>query len=301
MILFDALSAYSALNSEQKQFVISKKIQLNQVPNKTLDFFKPIVKFDLLLNSLKPKLKVLFIVMIVLSILGGFALAIYVDEPKVLFGGFGSALLSAFLFWATFAFIKRYDLDDNLWHFAVPFINILSQDMAEDEPMFVMGDFSTHEAKEHHKEEINQDPGFMKYPKIVYNKYMHKWLVIRAQLINGACLDTQITANLNVRKKTGYSRSHKIKTKYKRKVKQVISVSIDFARKRFSLTPDFKPGNRKNDNFKLKESDKKQRLTVSRAIRCENDNGTLVPEPSLTLIGKLMMSVSPARKGKQHA
>ncbi|NCB47477.1 hypothetical protein EOM81_10735, partial [bacterium] len=68
MILFDALSAYSALNNEQKHFVVNKKIQLNQLPNKTLDFLKPITKFDLLLNALKPKLKVLFIVMIVLSI-----------------------------------------------------------------------------------------------------------------------------------------------------------------------------------------------------------------------------------------
>ena len=44
-------------------------------------------KFDLLLNALKPKLKVLFIVMIVLSIIGGFGLSIYVDSPEVMFGG----------------------------------------------------------------------------------------------------------------------------------------------------------------------------------------------------------------------
>lgn len=87
----------------------------------------------MLLNALKPKLKVLFIVMIVLSIIGGFGLSIYVDSPEVMFGGFGSALLFAFLFWATFAFIKRYDLDDNLWHFAVPFINILAERIGEEQ------------------------------------------------------------------------------------------------------------------------------------------------------------------------
>ncbi|MDD3000757.1 MAG: hypothetical protein PHF29_03280 [Candidatus Riflebacteria bacterium] len=298
MILFDVLSAYSALTAEQKRFVVNKKIQLNQLPKQTLDFIKPVGKFDMLLNVLRPKLKVLFTVLIILSFIGGFALAVYFDEPVIIFGAFGSAVFFALAFWGTFAFIKRYDLDDNLWHFTVPFINVLAQDMAEDEPIFVMGDFSTHEAKPHHKETINQNPGFMKYPKITYDIYMHKWLVIRAQLVNGACVDTQITANLKVRKKTDYSRSNKIKTKYKRKVKQITAVSIDFARKKFIVNSDFEAQKTINNNLKLKESDKKQRLTASRSIVCEKDNGMLMPEGPLNIIAKMMMNVSPAKKGK---
>lgn len=295
MKIRDAISAYSDLSNDQKRFIQTKQIEVNTSPINILAFMKPIVKFDLLLVDVKAQLKFACITSVILSILGGFGLGVVLDKANYIFWGMLAAFLFGVTTWIISTYIKRHDLDDNLWHFVVPFINVLRLDLDEDKPMYLKLDFTTHETSLYHQKTVKNDPGILRYPKSTLNIYLHKWLEFSCKLVNGISLYGDVNAKLNVNKSSKRSRSDKIKTKVKRKIKHYISFTADLSRKKIEISDAFKSN--KNLKVKVKESDRKQRVIFTSSVNGIGEEGNLDSSSAFTLLGSFFKNISPVKKG----
>lgn len=289
----DAISKYRALSPEQKAFISNSQKQFNNSSEELLTFFKPLAVFDKICDEARAQLLNFAILFGALSFFGIFAIAGLADDfpPIILIEILLLAMmiLTLILRWR----LGKVDIHNNLREFVVPIVNLIGQDMAADRKITLDLDLRGKTLASKLIDTRKDDQGWLSYPKITTSIYEDPWFNMTGELIDGSKVMLTVDDQITRIDRTYRSRSNKIKSKTKYKVKNAIKASLALKHKNYAvataadveiLGPD----------LKLKDGANRQVLSLKETVKSNDIDANLDPQLCVSLLGKILMNVRPA-------
>lgn len=226
-------TAYRSLDTEQKQILRDKKVELNRPIDEVLALLKPLAACDMLADNSRTKVGCAFGAGIVLSIV-----------LAVMLGNAGWSALTLFVMAAfvaavivagvLYTFTARIDLSNNFREFALPVLAVFREDFDAARPMHLRMalDPPTSSAKK-----TNETPPYKRgaYHKIIDTTYVDHWMTASAFLVDGTKLSWNVTDEIRERKKTKKNPRGKYKTKTKYRKKTDVEVEVALRKKAYAM------------------------------------------------------------------
>jgi hypothetical protein len=252
-----AWKTYQSLNSEQKQILSRKQLEINRPMDGILDLLKPIAACDGIANKAQTRFGCTFGLGIVLTIVlaivftnigwsavtGG---AIVVAIAIVIAAGWG-------WFW-----LRSIDVSDNLRSFVVPVFALFREDIDPKHPVHLRLDIDNPVAA---RKKTFESPAYAEgqYYKIIDTSYLDPWMTAEAVLVDGTKLSWSVTDRIRERKKTKRNPRGKIKTKTKYTKKTDVEVSLALRTKTFAPA-----------DGEVSRDGKRSKVEVERSVRSES-------------------------------
>ncbi|MEM7371073.1 MAG: hypothetical protein AAF587_20835 [Bacteroidota bacterium] len=231
----EARALYDQFDEAQLQFLTTKTLEGSHTPRKWLKILQKLAKFDELADKSRSKSMRKIFLWGFLSVFT-FIFTFILIFPILLAAWFAYL---AYKNWKQHQFLKGQDLRNQFRKFLVPLIQILREESAEQEKLYLKLDLNHPLSQQNHVDfQERKGPG---YPKFKENYYRSSWLNMSIKLRDQSMLSLALEDVIRKRQVTKTGSSGKIKTKTKTKVKHLASVKVGFPKVQYQPAADRNP------------------------------------------------------------
>jgi hypothetical protein len=274
MSLIDAFRNYRALTSEQVALLGSKRIDGSRTPREWVAFLAGIAAYDSTADGLRKAAGWGIAIGAILSIL---IMAFELYIVALVF--FLATILSAILFMR----LRRDDLPNNMRHCVLPLVALLREEMEPDAQLELRVDLTGGLRSEKQVGQPKQlPPG--KYIKGEEKLYRDGWFEGEGTFADGSSVSWSVIDVIRQREITKRSRSNKIKTKKKFKVRRMLVVRVGLRQESYALADRQVTGGRGHDRLAIKEGAKRNVMKLRRIVTEMHPNATLDPKHIFDLL-----------------
>lgn len=231
----EAKALYDQFDEAQLTFLKSKTLEGSYTPRKWLKMLQKLAKFDELADKARSKSLGKIFLWGFLTLIALFFTFIFI-VPILLAGWFGYL---AYKNWKQNQFLKGQDLRNQFRQFLVPLIQILREESAEQEKLYLKLNLNDPMSQQNHFDfQERKGPG---YPKLKDNFYRSSWLEANIKLRDQSTLNLALEDVIRKRRVTKVGSSGKVKTKTKTKVKHLANVKVAFPKSQYQLSANRNP------------------------------------------------------------
>lgn len=289
----DAFAQYRALSQEQQDFIGNAQKKFVKTPDELLTFFKPMAKFDKTCDEGRSQLGTFAIISGILSFFGIFAIAGLAEDYPIVIALEVVMILATIVFLFIRWRLSKIDIHNNLREFVVPVVNLIGQDMAADQKIDLNLDLRGKLLDSKLKDTRKDNPGWFSYPKTTTRIYEDPWFKLTGALVDGSRLAISVADMVTRIDRTYRSRSNKIKSKTKYKIKHEILASLALRHKNYAIADESQLA-ALGEGLKHKDGEKRQIICLKDSLKTNDLEAHVDPQRCLALLGKIFMTVQPA-------
>lgn len=231
------LATYEALDQQQKDFIVQKKIDTAMTVDKWLKFFKRVNLLDTSVEALRKqrsgKTTLIFLSAGISLALGFFIhpLIYLLIIVSVVFGIISANKDSK---------LKKIDAENTFKDFVAPVLSMMSQDIAPQQKVAMAFEANRFTSKDRTAYNVLSN-----YPKIELSEYHKTWFNGSTTLADSTDVKFTFSTYKKEKKKTKYKTKGRTKVKRKEKIMLFVEFELSFDKNSYDLIPSYNKAIRK--------------------------------------------------------
>lgn len=277
-----AWQTYRSLNSEQKQILASKQLDVSRPVDELIALVKPLAACDTVANKSQTRFGCSFGLAIVAAIVLTIIFSNIGWSTMLLAVMVGVLAVAAVCGWAYF-WLRGIDVSNNLRSFVVPVLTLFKEDVDPRHPVHLRLDLGKPTAA--HKKTGESAPFAQGvYHKVVDHTYVDPWMDAEAVLVDGTKLSWSVTDRIRERKKTKRNARGKYKSKTKYTKKSDLDVTLTLRTKNYDVA-----------GADVSGDGRKSKVQVEKSIRTDSLD-PIDPRALIDAITEVYRNARPAKK-----